>query len=193
MFTFGKENQTESAGIVIFNEGNAGKVENVNVKVEKLGVDYPEDPGKKLPHYRVIFTDSNGGLTNRGFYYLDKTSHNDKYGTFDEAVQKQWNVLASIVSTVDGDPSVQASNPIEMLDKMMLKVRNLVDGKSFNVFANYGTKSNPKKFIQIRTWNPFIELNGTDEKSSKLKESNLDQMERLDVGNNSTGSNTDWV
>ena len=197
MYNFGKDNVNEGGNnVTIFNNGEAGKVNNVTIEVKKKGVDY-QDEGKNKPDYQLIFTDEAGASTNEGIYYLNPQTHNAQFGTFDKAVEKQWNKMATIVSAAGGDPEIQASNPTEMLDKMALLIKNNVAGKSFNVFANYGTKQSPKKYVQIRSWVPFIETSGTEEANSKLKASNLDQMERLvqDNTNSTTTSGTmpGWV
>jgi len=194
MFTFGKENVKEGNGVLIFNDGVAGRVENVTVSIAKKGVDY-QDEGKNKPDYQITYTDSKGASTNDGVYYLNEKTHNAQYGPFEKAVEKQWNKFASIIVAADGDPTVQAASPQEMVDKMAMLLKNAVLGKSFNVFANYGTKSNPKKYLQVRSWTPFIEK--ASEENSKLTASNLDQIERIDSNVNSTTSSdpalTGWV
>lgn len=189
MFQFGKENVSESNGVAIFNNGEAGRVENVTIEVKKKGVDY-QDEGKNKPDYQFVVTDSAGASTNEGYYYLDPTKHNATYGTFEKAVEKQWNKLASIITAAGGDPTIQASSPVEILDKMALLVKSSVQGKTFNVFANYGTKQSPKKYIQLRSWVPFIEPANTLESESKLTAGNLDQIERLVQDNGSNGGAT---
>ena len=62
---------------------------------------------------------------------------------------------------------------------------------------NYGTKQNPKKYLQVRSWVPFIEIAGTIDIDSKLKASNLDQIERIELptaGSTSSAPSTEgWV
>lgn len=181
MYNFGKENVKEGNGVAIFNEGNAGKVEGVTVVVTKKGVDYVDADGKNNPDYKVVYTDGTGASTSEGFYYLNEKTHNATYGTFEKAVEKQFNKFAHIVIAAGGDPAVQATTPVEMLDKMAMMARTAVTDKSFNVLTNYGTKQSPKKYLQIRSWTPFIEAAGTPEADSKLKTGNLDQLERIDV------------
>ena len=189
MYQFGKENVSEGNGVAIFNNGDAGKVLGVTVEVKKKGADY-QDEGKNKPDYQVVYTDSTGASTNEGFYYLNPTTHNAQFGTFEKAVEKQWNKLASIITSAGGDPTIQANTPNEMLDKMASLVKAAVPGKSFNVLTNYGTKQSPKKYLQVRSWVPFIEAADTSEAESKLKLGNLDQDVRLDPTGGTTGGNT---
>lgn len=187
-FNFGKENVNEGGNgnnIVIFNGGVAGRITNVSLAIEKKGVDY-QDEGKNKPDYNIVYTDANGGFVREGFYYLNPTTHNSQYTSFDKAVEKQWNKLGSIVVAAGGDPAVEAASAVEMLDKMAVVVKYAIIGKTFNVLANYGTTSNPKKYITIRSWVPFIEASTVTEDITKLKPSNLDQIERL-VQDNGTG------
>jgi hypothetical protein len=178
-FNFGKEQVTTGgSGVAIFSNGEAGRVKSVSVSVLKKGVDY-QDEGKNKPDYQITYTDANGATTNDGVYYLDAKKHVATFTTFEKAVEKQWNKLASIIVAADGDPSINATSPVEMLDKMALLVKSSVTGKTFNVFANYGTKQSPKKYIQIRSWVPFIEPSSTTDEETKLKASGLDQIERL--------------
>ena len=180
-FNFGKENVKEQGGVAIFNNGEAGRVTNVTIEVKKKGVDY-QDEGKNKPDYQLTFTDAIGASTNEGFYYLNEKTHNSLYGTFDKAVEKQWNKLASIIIAADGDPTLNApKNAIEVLDQVAIIAKNTIVGKSFNVFANYGTKQNPKKYLQIRSWVPFVESIHVSEETTKLKASNLDQIERIEA------------
>jgi hypothetical protein len=196
-FNFGKENVKEQGGATIFNNGVAGRVENVTVEVKKKGVDY-QDEGKNKPDYQVTYTDTNGASTNEGFYYLNEKTHNAQYGDFAKAVEKQWNKFANIILAADQDPTLnEPKDSKEVLDQVAILTKKAVEGKIFNVFSNYGTKQNPKKYLQIRSWVPFIEASNTVDTDSKLKAGNLDQIERIEIpvsGSVSTTSVTEgWV
>ncbi len=189
-FNFGKENVKAQGGIAIFNNGEAGRVLGVTVAVKKKGVDY-QDEGKNKPDYQVTYTDASGASTNEGFYYLNEKTHNSTYGTFEKAVEKQWNKLANIVLAANEDPTLNSpKDSKEVLDQIAAITRKAVEGKSFNVFANYGTKQNPKKYLQVRSWVPFIESADTEESSTKLKASNLDQIERIEAPQASEGGSS---
>jgi hypothetical protein len=180
-FNFGKENVKEQGGATIFNNGVAGRVENVTVEVKKKGVDY-QDEGKNKPDYQVTYTDANGASTNEGFYYLNEKTHNAQYGDFAKAVEKQWNKFANIILAADQDPTLNSPKDAkEVLDQVAILTKKAVEGKTFNVFSNYGTKANPKKYLQVRSWVPFIEVSTTLETDSKLKAGNLDQIERIET------------
>lgn len=180
-FNFSKESVKEQGGVAIFNNGTAGRVLGVTLDVKKKGVDY-QDEGKNKPDYQVSYTDAAGATTNEGFYYLNEKTHNSQYGDFNKAVEKQWNKFANIILAAGGDPTLNnATNAKEVLDQVAMLTKKAVIGQTFNVFTNYGTKQNPKKYLQVRSWVPFIEIAGTDESVSKLKASNLDQIERIET------------
>lgn len=173
MFDFSNE-EVKKGNVSVFNNGNAGVVDGVTISVEKKGADYKDD-GTNQPDYRVLYTDENGTV-NTGYYYMNKETYNSTYSTFDEGVHKQWAKLGHIVEELGGDPKLKFDNEKDMLDKMMVLVRNNAVDKSVRVFANYGHVNSPKRFIQIRSWVPFIELS---EKESTLTSMNIDQIERL--------------
>jgi hypothetical protein len=194
MFNFSKDNFSEGSNVVIFNNGDGGKVNNVTIEIQKKGVDYEDAVGNK-PAYQIVYTDADGGKTNDGVFYLVEATFNPQYSTFEEAVQKQWNRLAAIVIAAGGDPSITAKTPVEMVDQMAVLIKNATKGKSFNVLANYGVKSNPKKYIQIRSWSPFIESADTPESESKLKPGKNDQLEKIELPDavSSAPSTNDWI
>lgn len=198
-FNFGKEQVKEQGGVQIFNNGEAGKVLGVTLDVKKKGVDY-QDEGKNKPDYQVTYTDASGASTNEGFYYLNEKTHNSQYGDFNKAVEKQWNKFATIILAANEDPTLNnATSSIDVLDQVAILTKKAIVGKTFNVFTNYGTKQNPKKYLQVRSWVPFIEIAGTTDADSKLKASNLDQVERIELpgagsGQTSAAPSTDgWV
>ena len=178
-FDFREESVDNNTGnATIFNEGEAGKVDTVKLAAEKKGLDYnDDDSGKKLPDYRLIYTDSKERSINTGFYYLDEDSHNPKWRTFDEAVHRQWKKLAHIVEIAGGDPGIDVDTPIEMLDQMITLIKTATKDKTFNVYTNYGHTNTPKQYLEIRNWVPFIET--SDTVTSKLKKTNIDQIDRL--------------
>ena len=127
---------------------------------------------------------------------MNRETYNSSYGTFDEGVHKQWKKLGHIVEEAGEDPKLKFADEKEMLDKMMKLIKDSTEGKSFRVFANYGHVNSPKRFIQVRSWVPFLELS---ENTPKLKVMNIDQIERLvpDAPAASSGAagstDTDWV
>lgn len=176
MFSFSNEDLNQGGKKVqIFNNGEAGVAKDVKITVLKKSHDYEDGPN--IPDYKIRYTDAYG-YVEMPYYYLTEEKHNPSFGrTFQESIKAQWQKLASIVQAGSGDVDIDAKNATEMLDQMMVRIKNTVDGGVYNVFANYGHKNNPKRWLQVRSWVPFIEA--TNVEATTLKETKIDQMERL--------------
>jgi hypothetical protein len=162
-------------GKAIFNGGNAGIVENVTVSVVKKK---PEDK-ENSPEYKLSFTDAMGGECNTSFWYVEKDT---EYSTVAEQVQKQGKTLKHVIHAVHGAtyqfPNFNSAR--EMLDGCMKIIRDGLAAKpQFRVFANYGTTSSVKKYIQPRSWVPFMEPMSVGIADTRLKPGNLDAMAAL--------------
>jgi len=72
------------------------------------------------------------------------------------------------------------SSARELLDGCMKIIRDgLASGVKFRVFANYGTKTSIKKYIQPRSWVPFLEPMSVAIADTRLKAGDLDAMNRI--------------
>ena len=172
-------------GAVIFNGGNAGIAENVTLSVQKKK---PEDKAGS-PEYKLTFTDANGGACNSSFWYVDKDT---EYSTIAEQIQKQGKVLKHVIHAIYGDgysfPSFSSAK--ELLDGCMKIIRDGIGANpKFRVFANYGTKTSVKKYIQPRSWVPFMESMSVASTDSRLKAGDLDAMQRIQEDTFVTGGN----
>lgn len=174
----------------IFNDGTAGVVENVKFSVKKKT---PEDKPKS-PEYKITFTDSKGGYTQSSFWFIEEAT---TYKTIEEQVMAQGKVLKHLVHAVYGKEYVFPSfdNSVQMLSGCMklLKEAEATAGE-FRVFANYGTTSSIKGYIQVRSWVPFIEKMSVPIAETRLTVGTLDQMVRLaaDVPVVQQGKMDDW-
>lgn len=188
-FNFNEEDKAKNP-VAIFNNGNAGKAEGVTITALKKGVDYD---GERLPDYKLKYTDNISSIE-MSYYYMTKEGHNPAYGTYEDAVKKQWQKVGSILDVCGVNSAGNFKDAKEMLDSIMSKINSATAGKTFNVFANYGHVNSPKKWLQIRSWKPFVELEGTE--PTTLKATKIDQMVRLtpDTGTNttSTSSSNGW-
>jgi len=166
-------------GVAIFNNGTAGIVENVSMGVSKKK---PEDK-EGSPDYKVLFTDNAGASCNMSFWYVTKATD---YATIDEQVQKQGKVLKHLVHALYGAdyqlPSFQTAQ--QMLDGCMKLVREgLASNPKMRLFANYGTNTSPKKYIQPRSWVPFVEPMTVAIENTRLKVGTLDALEGIKQDN----------
>lgn len=141
-----------SQPVAIFNNGVAGRVNNVAVSVEKIN---KLDPMDKNPEYRVIFTDDIGSI-NLGIYYPNETSTDSQNKIL---AQK----CADLVKAVTGDtfsfPSFVSYK--ELVDGCMKIISENCAGKLVNVMATYGTVGQPKKFLGIYKNFNFVEAAGS--------------------------------
>ena len=163
-------------GKAVFNGGNAGVAENVTMTVEKKKAE--DKPNS--PDYKLSFTDANGGTCNTSFWYVEKDT---EYSTIAEQVQKQGKVLKHAIHAIYGDgyqfPS-GFNSAKELLDGCMLLIRTgLATGLKFRVFANYGSTQGVKKYIQPRSWVPFMEPMTVAMADTRLKAGNIDAMARI--------------
>ena len=164
-----------SEGKAIFNDGNAGIAENVTLSISKKK---PEDK-EGSPDYKLTFTDANGGSCNSSYWYVEKAT---EYSTIEEQISKQGKVMKHVIHTIYGNtyqfPNFNSAR--EMLDGCMKIIRDgLASGPKFRVFANYGTTSSVKNYIQPRSWVPFIESMSVDIADTRLKPGNLDAMAKM--------------
>jgi len=140
-----------STPVAIFNNGVAGRVNNVAVSVEKIN---KIDVMDKNPDYRVIFTDDIGSI-NMGIYYPNETS-----------TDSQNKILATkcadLVKAVSPEFKFPAFNSYkELVDGCMKVLSENANGKLVNVIATYGTVGQPKKFLGIYKNFNFVEAAGS--------------------------------
>lgn len=170
----------ENQGSSIFNGGNAGRVENVIVTVEPK----PADDESRSPDAKIFFEDGNGKM-NLGFYHF---TPND---TFDEKVNARMandsiiRLLSIAKCLVPSDyqfPDVAGKSQKE-IEKLLLGTIKKYEGGRVNVFAAYGTKNKPKRFMEPRRYG-FVEKAGTSKEDSKLIATNTDLLVRPEADNN---------
>lgn len=149
----------------VFNNGKAGRTENVTISVEKK----TDDDHERAPDYKVIATDEGGATVNEGFYYFQpKDGDNEK-----EVKRKSKAEISRYVSlarAVMGEDAKlpEVSTPQEALDAIMKLVKENAGSQKFNVFTNYGTEGYASKYLRLRRYN-FIEPASTPEEESSLK------------------------
>ena len=177
-------------GTIIFNNGDAGVVNNVTVTIaKKTAEDKPTSPD-----YKLVFTDENGGTCNTSFYYITEAT---SWATIDELVKKQGTVLKHVLHAIYGNSYVipgTFSTAKELLDGCMKLVRDgLASGAKFRVFANYGSTQKVSNYIQPRNWVPFMESMSVDAKESRLVAGKIDAMARLEKTEISGPANADTL
>lgn len=163
-------------GKAIFNNGDAGLVDNVTVSITKKK---PEDK-ENAPAYNLVFTDAEGGEARTSFWYVDKPTD---YATAEELLKKQATIMKHILHAIYGTDYKFPALPGDshgFLDGCMKLIRDgLQSGLKFRIFANYGTPDYPKSFIQARSWVPFMESANVAFTETRLVVSKTDNMIRL--------------
>ena len=165
-------------GATIFNGGVAGLVNDINISVYKK----TKEDKENAPDYKVVFTDSNGGECSTSYWYVTKDT---QYSTIDEQVKKQGKSMKHVIHAIygaDHQIAFKASNPKELLDHAMKYIKDgLANAGKFRIFATYGTLNATKKYIQPRSWVPFVESMSVDEASTRLRLApTVDAIERIE-------------
>lgn len=155
----------KSQNVLIFNNGVAGRAENVSINVERKG---PEGQDN-APEYKVIFTDDLGASINMGIYYPTPNSQFDDAKNESLARLNVGKVLSIAKSVLGNDyvfPAVSGSK--EAIDVILKLTKDNCDGKKVNIFPTYGTKGSPKKYLGIYKNFDFIEAARTT--NSRLRQ-----------------------
>jgi len=166
-------------GVTIFNDGNAGLVNDVKMSVYKKGKEDKEN----APDYKVTFTDSSGGEVSSSYWYATKDT---QYSTIEEQARKQGKSMKHIIHAVYGagfEIPFIAKSPKELLDMSMKCIKDGLSSSpsKFRIFATYGTLNSVKNYIQPRSWVPFVESMNTSEDATRLKLApTIDAMARVE-------------
>lgn len=184
----------EKNDVLIFNDGVAGRVENVDIGVKKKT---PQDDPQS-PDYKILFFDDKGASVNLGVYYPKET-------TSDKEISIRMGQLVDILSVVDPDLDLdnlpEFDNYKAAYDFLCTNIMKKSKGVKANIFVAYGTKRRPSRFLEFRAYN-IIEPAGTPVEKSRLYPVNHkeeekaiynDLMTRLEPTEESSGSSFESV
>lgn len=161
-----------NTGSSVFNNGIAGVVKNVEIRVEKK----TSEDHENAPDYKLFVKDDKGEI-NGGFYIPSQDSSKSEEENL-KVAKREVGRIVGIARAVMGDdynlPEVQSAK--EAYDKLFSLVRENSEGKKFNVFVTYGYTARPSKYLGLRYFD-FIEKGGD---VSKLATKASDVMERID-------------
>ena len=170
---FNLNDKSFDGGSAIFNGGNAGKVNNVKITVEKKKSTDPDNS----PDYKVFYKDEQGAIINQGFYYhKDNALYDDKKNKDNEVylVSRVLSIAKTIVEKDYVFAEYQTSK--EAVDGLFKLINDNSVDKIVNVFVTYGTINKPSQFLGLRYFS-FVET--VDASPSRLVKNNTDQMERI--------------
>lgn len=166
------EQYNASEGFTIFADGVAGTVENVSLTVVKKTAEDKEN----APDYKLRFTDIKGSTTDMAFYHI---KGDNEWKTKEEQITAMGKSIKHVLHAFHGaDYQLPSFNDeTEMLNVSMKLIHEASrSGMKFRVFANYGSTQGPKKYIQVRSWVPFLEPMTVGIHETKLVVGKIDQM-----------------
>ena len=170
---FNLNDKSFDGGVAIFNGGNAGKVNNVQLTVERKKSTDP-DSG---PDYKVFYKDETGAVVNQGFYYHKNNDMNSEQKNKDNEGYLVGRVLSIAKALLPKDYLFEQFNTSkEAIDYLFKLINSNCENKMVNVFITYGTTMKPSQYLGLRYFN-FIEP--VDTTTSRLVKTNTDQMERI--------------
>ena len=179
MYNLNDDGFNAKQGVTIFNDGNAGLVNDVKMSVYKK----TNEDKENAPDYKVTFTDSSGGEVSSSYWYATKDT---QYSTIEEQARKQGKSMKHIIHAVYGasfEIPFIAKSPKELLDMSMKCIKDGLSSSpsKFRIFATYGTLNSVKNYIQPRSWVPFVESMNTSEDATRLKLApTIDAMARVE-------------
>lgn len=141
----------EEKEVAIFNNGNAGKVENVTVKVTKKTA----EDNQNLPDYKINYTDE-FGTVNDGIYYPQKSDSNPGF-----KIERLINVLHSLDPASKDKVLPKVETYEKAVDTVMKMINTASKSGKVNVFVNYGTTKKPSEYLRVRAVN-FVEPVGKE-------------------------------
>ena len=190
MINLNGENFKEKEFATIFNNGKAGKVNNVTISVTKKTAADADN----LPDFKLIATDVNGGEVNDGFYYAEEAKQ-----------QLSINRVLHIARAVLGADYVfpEFADYKAVIDGLFKLIKKNAEDKKFNIYVTYGNVGYPSKYLKIRYFD-FLEAAGTDEAVSRLFKKKNDLLERItedapslpastEGTTSTTDSDDDWI
>jgi len=164
-------NEKAQGGITVFNNGVAGKVENVSITVEKRRADEPDS----YPTYKLIVDDGSGSTPlNQGFYINESDDENRQNMTF----QRVKSIADSVVAEDFVYPEVNGY--MDAMSTLFKVIKENADGKKVSVFTTYGYVDkdripHPSKYLGLRMFD-FIQ--GPNTTYDKMKAKPADILER---------------
>lgn len=154
------------AGSAVFNNGVAGKTENVNISVEKRKADEPDS----YPLYKIVVSDESGGMPiNQGFYF----DESDDEKRQDMTYQRVKSIAEAVVP--EGFVYPEVNSYVEAMNTLFKVIKDNSEGTKVDVFTSYGYTAKPSKYLGLRMFN-FIQRPGAS--FDRLKKSNSDILDR---------------
>lgn len=155
----------EEREIKVFNDGKAGVVENVSIRIERKK---PEDK-EGSPDYKVFYVDAAGGEVNEGFWKnLSNSSEGQK--------KRVANRLLKLYDAVFGKDASKKLPDVKSLeeatDYVMMEVNKNAGNTKVRLAVNYGNAQYPQKYLRPCNWSWINNIN-EDPKNVSLDKDSL--------------------
>lgn len=144
----------------IFNDGEAGRVQNVRVRIARRTA----EEKATAPPYKIYYIDDNGGEVNDGIYYPDDSGKGNPKFALSRLVQ----LLHAINPSLVGKELPEFDDYKPAVDFLMEQIAKASKTGRVNVFVNYGTKGYPSQYLNVRKIN-FVEPVGVSDNLTKLR------------------------
>jgi len=165
--------ESNSSNVTIFNGGKAGlSPDGVKLRIEKKSAD--DKPNS--PDFKIIATDANGGEVNSGVWYPKATGDDERDA---RSMQTFGQILNHLIHTYLGpDAKAPTGTMEEVTNAVIDKLKEPMENTTVRVFTNYNTLNNPKSYMQLRKYVPFVELDSVDVANTRLTPKPSEQLER---------------
>lgn len=164
-------NENLEGDVIVFNNGNAGKVKNCKIRLEKK----PEGDTSRNPDFKLYITDSTNSTISPGFYLPtdegDPEALKNKQGLF---LSRLKSIAVAVAPNVTFPTAIDFEGAVKFLYETIMQNQ---ENSLVNVFVTYGTKMRPSRWLNTRFLR-FIESASTPDNQSLLLQSSGDLMEK---------------
>ncbi len=159
-------NDKTQDSVAVFNNGIAGKVENVSITVEKRRADEPDS----YPTYKLLVDDGSGATPiNQGFYINESDDESRQTMTF----RRVKSIADAVVPENFIYPEVNGY--MDAMSTLFKIIKENANNKKVSVFTTYGYTAKPSKYLGLRMFD-FIQ--GPNATYDKMKPKPSDILER---------------
>lgn len=168
----GSEEFNSNNDIKIFNNGVAGIANNSRgVKIEKKSdSDHPLSPD-----YKLYWADPQGAEINRGIYYFTTGDAKQQAA----AVNLMRDLITAYISEDAWKIAPEFPDMKAALDWTIAQITPVFNKVLVRLSVNFGAGKKQTKYLQVRTYHPFIEAESTAEVNSKMHLTDYDFKTRL--------------
>jgi len=147
--------------LTIFNDGEAGIVDNVVLRIVPKKADDPDT----YPPYKLVADDGKGEVNDGYFYYDNLEDKGFKNYQAGRLIMLARSVLGEDVKFPE------FGTPKEALDGVMKMIAPALKSKRFRVVVTYGTTQRPQRYLQFKSFGRFMEPMDVEKSQLRLEKS----------------------